>query len=77
VSIETADRGRRAAGEAGALVGEVLGWDAVAVQREVERYRRRVDGELAALEQPDDRSADAARRSAGEPRAGSLAPGKA
>jgi glycerol-3-phosphate dehydrogenase len=77
VSIETADRGRGAAGEAGALVGEVLGWDAVAVQREVERYRRRVDGELAALEQPDDRSADAARRSAGEPRAGSLAPGKA
>jgi glycerol-3-phosphate dehydrogenase len=77
VSIETADRGRRAAGEAGALLGEALGWDAAAVQREVERYRRRVEGELAALEQPDDRSADAARRSAYEPHAGSLAPGKA
>jgi len=76
VAIETADRGVRAAEEVGALVGEVLGWDGATVQREVEHYRRRVAGELAAQAQPDDRAADAARRSVHPARVASLVPGE-
>jgi glycerol-3-phosphate dehydrogenase len=62
VSIETPDRGRRAAQSVGALVGEALGWDAATVRREVQRYVQRVDAELHSQQQPDDASADAARR---------------
>jgi glycerol-3-phosphate dehydrogenase len=68
VSIETADRGRLAAQSVAELVGEALGWDGSTVEREVERYQQRVDAELAAEEQPDDHSADAARRSIRDPR---------
>ncbi len=67
VSIETADRGRRAADSVGALVGEALGWDGATVQREIERFRRRVEAELASQEQPDDQSAVAVRRSVRDP----------
>jgi len=63
VSIETPDRGRYAAEGVAAVVGEALGWDGSTVEREVERYRQQVDADLAAEEQPDDQSADAARRS--------------
>jgi glycerol-3-phosphate dehydrogenase len=63
VSIEIPDRGRDAADDVAATVSEALGWDRSAAEREVERYRQRVDAELAAEEQPDDQSADAARRS--------------
>jgi glycerol-3-phosphate dehydrogenase len=68
VSIETADRGRLAAESVGELVGEALGWDGSIRAREVERYRRCVDAELAAEEQPDDQSADSARQSIRDPR---------
>lgn len=77
VAIETADRGTRAAEEVGALVGEVLGWDGATVQREVEHYRRRVAADLAAQAQPDDPTADAARRSVDAAPVASLAPGEA
>ena len=63
LSIETADRGRRAADSVGALVGEALGWDGATVQREIERFRRCAEAELASQEQPDDQSANAMRRS--------------
>ena len=69
VSIETPDRGRDAADDVSATVSEALGWDRSAAEREVERYRQRVNAELAAEEQPDDQSADAARRSIRDHRA--------
>jgi glycerol-3-phosphate dehydrogenase len=68
VSIETPDRGLRAAESVGPLVGEALGWDAATAEREVERYRLRVEAELASQEQADDVSADAVRQSARDPR---------
>jgi glycerol-3-phosphate dehydrogenase len=78
VSIETADRGRLAAEGVGELVGDALGWDGSTRAHEVEQYRRSVDAELAAEQQPDDRSADAARRSIGDrPQPGAPANGAA
>lgn len=41
VSMETEDRGQRAAESVGALVGEALGWDQPHVRREIDRYRER------------------------------------
>jgi glycerol-3-phosphate dehydrogenase len=64
-SIETPDRGKRAGESVGALVGEALGWDAATVQGQIERYRRRVDAELAG-EQPGG-SADGGQASVRDP----------
>jgi glycerol-3-phosphate dehydrogenase len=61
ISIETPDRGAAAAEEVAALVAPVLGWDDAQVKGEVEHYRARVAAELDSQEQPDDRTADAAR----------------
>ncbi len=72
-SIETPDRGVRAAVSVGPLVGEALGWDGPTVEAEIERYRRRVEVELASQEQPDDSSADAVRQRVRDPRAPALA----
>jgi glycerol-3-phosphate dehydrogenase len=66
VAIEAPDRGAQVAAEAGELVAEVLGWDSARLAREVDRYRRRVAGELAAEREPDDARADVARRSASD-----------
>ncbi len=63
VSIETADRGLRAAEDVGSLVGEALGWDEATTRSEVDFYRRRVQAELTSQEQLDDASADAIQRS--------------
>lgn len=73
IAIETPDRGVRAASAVAELVAPVLGWDDTTVEREVERYRARVEAELAAQYQPDDRSADAARLGAPDARAAVVA----
>jgi glycerol-3-phosphate dehydrogenase len=67
-SIETPDRGLRAAEALAPLVGEVLGWDDATAARELDHYRRRVEAERAAQDQPDDASADALRRAVRDPR---------
>ena len=75
VSIETPDRGLRAAEDVGPVVGEALGWDAETTQAEIALYRRRVHAELASQQQPDDASADAVRREVRDPRAAALLDG--
>ena len=61
ISIETWDRGVAAASEVAALVAPALGWDEAQIAREVAHYAGRVDAERESQDQPDDRSADAAR----------------
>ncbi|WP_433714545.1 glycerol-3-phosphate dehydrogenase [Nocardia sp. CA-084685] len=61
ISIETADRGLTAAPAVAYLMGARLGWDAVTMDREIARYRERVEAELAANKAADDESANAAR----------------
>ncbi|MGW4770860.1 glycerol-3-phosphate dehydrogenase [Nocardia sp. NPDC004278] len=61
ISIETADRGLTAAPAVAYLIGARLGWDAATTDREVTRYRERVEAELAANKAADDESANAAR----------------
>jgi glycerol-3-phosphate dehydrogenase len=61
ISIETWDRGVAAAEEVAHLVAPVLGWDEVAIAREIDHYRKRVEAERESQDQADDLSADAAR----------------
>ncbi|MBW2294239.1 MAG: glycerol-3-phosphate dehydrogenase/oxidase [Deltaproteobacteria bacterium] len=61
ISIETFDRGTRAAERVAQEMGRVLGWDADKRRREVDHYLLRVQAERDSQEQPDDLSADAAR----------------
>lgn len=68
VSIETRDRGVTAAEHAAPLVADALGWDDAVTAREVAHYRGRVAAERASQQQPDDVSADAARRGVRDPR---------
>ena len=70
VSIDTWDRGVDVAREVADLVAPVLGWDAAAVDREVEHYRARVEAERDSQQQVDDRTADSARLGAPEVRVG-------
>jgi glycerol-3-phosphate dehydrogenase len=70
ISIETWDRGVAAAAEVADLVAPILGWDAAAIEREVQHYRSRVDAERESQSQPDDLSADAARLGAPDVRMG-------
>ncbi len=63
ISIETFDRGLEASAPAARLMAEVLDWDDDRIAEELELYRGRVDAERRSQEQPDDESADAARRS--------------
>lgn len=70
ISIETWDRGDAAAQEVAELVAPILGWDAAAIAREVEHYRKRVAAERESQHQPDDLSADAARLGAPDVRMG-------
>jgi glycerol-3-phosphate dehydrogenase len=57
ISIETADRGVRAAEPVAGLVAPLLGWDAATVRREIDGYRARVDAARAGEEALDDESA--------------------
>jgi glycerol-3-phosphate dehydrogenase len=70
ISIEAADRGVAAAEEVAALVAPVLGWSDEQADNEVAHYRARVAAEIDSQEQPDDRTADAARLGASDVRAG-------
>jgi glycerol-3-phosphate dehydrogenase len=73
VSIETWDRGLSTAEPAARLMGGVLNWDDATIRREVEHYRARVAAERESQEQPDDRTADAARLGAPDVRMGARA----
>jgi glycerol-3-phosphate dehydrogenase len=66
ISIEAWDRGVSAAPVAGALMAEVLGWDAEHEQLEVRTYLERVRAERESQTMPDDESADRVRLEAPE-----------
>ncbi|OMC03173.1 glycerol-3-phosphate dehydrogenase [Mycobacterium sp. NS-7484] len=68
MSIDTADRGVKAARIVAELAAPHLHWDEVQACREVARYRARVEAEIESQRQPDDHSADTIRRSAPDPR---------
>jgi len=61
ISIETEDRGLRAAQAVCELVAEALDWDLAARERELSHYRARVAAERESQQQHDDLTADAAR----------------
>jgi glycerol-3-phosphate dehydrogenase len=61
ISIETWDRGVRAAEPAARLMAGPLGWDEEAIRREVEHYTARVEAERASQLMDDDSTADAVR----------------
>jgi glycerol-3-phosphate dehydrogenase len=64
ISIETSDRGLRAAEAAAAIVAPLLGWDDTQMAAEIDSYRLRVAAERESQAQDDDRTADALRRQA-------------
>ena len=64
VSIETFDRGVAAAPYVADLARGYLGWDSEQRAREVEHYLKRVEAERESQRQPDDHTADAARKGA-------------
>ena len=70
ISIETVDRGLRAATEAIPIVAPILGWDTSAAEREIRHYQARVEAELDSQAEPDDSTADAARMGAPDVRTG-------
>jgi glycerol-3-phosphate dehydrogenase len=70
ISIETFDRGERAARDVVGLMGEVFGWDDATRRRELEHYDKRVEAERESQAQPDDQTADAARLGAPDVRTG-------
>ena len=73
ISIETEDRGLRAAESICELVAETLGWSPEIRERELSHYRARVAAERESQEQRDDRTADAARLGAPDVRTGGRA----
>ncbi len=64
ISIETFDRGVASAPYVADLVAEVLGWDSAQHSKELEHYQKRVEAERESQRQPDDLTADAARKGA-------------
>jgi glycerol-3-phosphate dehydrogenase len=64
ISVETFDRGVGAAAECAHLMSGVLGWTTEQTANEIEHYRARVAAERESQDQPDDRTADAARMGA-------------
>jgi glycerol-3-phosphate dehydrogenase len=70
ISIETWDRGEAAAPAVAELVAPVLGWDKADIDRETQHYLARVAAERESQDQPDDRTADAARLGAPDVRMG-------
>ncbi len=74
ISIEYPHRGEACAADVADLMGEVLGWDAVARHREVQIYLARVAAERDSQRQPNDSAADARRGAAPEARPRLLEP---
>jgi glycerol-3-phosphate dehydrogenase len=70
ISIETFDRGVRAARPTATIVASILGWDDAAIEREISHYEARVHAERESQTQPDDQTADAARMGAPDVRLG-------
>ena len=70
LSIETRHRGLDAVRPAAQIMGDVLGWDQATFEREIAHYEARVRAELDSQDQPDDRTADAARMGAPDVRTG-------
>jgi glycerol-3-phosphate dehydrogenase len=70
ISIETWDRGITAAAAVADLMGDVLGWDEAARDREIAHYEARVEAERQSQRQWDDETADAARLGAPDVRLG-------
>jgi glycerol-3-phosphate dehydrogenase len=68
ISIEYPHRGVDSAVAVAELMGEVLGWDAETVRREVEVYNARVMAERGSQVEPSDAAADAVRSAAPEAR---------
>ncbi len=68
ISIQATDRGVAAAEEVAQIVAPLLGWSDEQAKNEVEHYRARVAAEIDSQEQPDDRTADAARLGAADVR---------
>jgi glycerol-3-phosphate dehydrogenase len=66
LSIETFDRGTRAARPAAELMAGELGWDSARLEEEVDHYLRRVEAERQSQEMATDQEADEARVSAPE-----------
>jgi glycerol-3-phosphate dehydrogenase len=66
IAIETFDRGTACMAETADLMASQLGWDKRQVTREVEHYAKRVEAERESQQQPDDRTADAARLGAAD-----------
>ncbi|WP_341350871.1 glycerol-3-phosphate dehydrogenase C-terminal domain-containing protein [Nocardioides convexus] len=64
VSFETFDRGVAAAPHVADLVRSYLRWDGDQKDREIEHYVKRVEAERESQRQPDDHTADAARKGA-------------
>ncbi|TDL41433.1 glycerol-3-phosphate dehydrogenase/oxidase [Arthrobacter nitrophenolicus] len=61
ISIEAWDRGVSAVPVVAKLMGDVLGWSDAQRENEVRHYIARVEAERLSQQQPDDKSADAAR----------------
>jgi glycerol-3-phosphate dehydrogenase len=61
ISIESWDRGVSAAPVVARLMGGILGWSQEQQQNEVAHYLARVEAERLSQQQPDDKTADAAR----------------
>jgi glycerol-3-phosphate dehydrogenase len=74
ISIEYPHRGVDSAAQTAELMGEVLGWDADTIAREVTVYTARVEAERDSQTQPDDQAADARRAAAPEARPELLEP---
>jgi len=72
ISIETTDRGIRAARTVADLVSDALGWSSQTREREIAHYEARVAAERESQEQLDDRTADAARLGAPDVRRSGL-----
>ena len=70
ISIETFDRGIRAAQPTAAIVAPILDWDEQTIEREIGHYEARVRAERESQTQPDDQTADAARMGAPDVRLG-------
>lgn len=64
ISFETFDRGVAAAPHVAELVRGYLQWDVDQTKREIEHYLKRVEAERESQRQPDDHTADAARKGA-------------
>jgi glycerol-3-phosphate dehydrogenase len=61
LSIESEDRGTKAAPVVARIMAPLLGWDDEAISREIDHYEKRVEAERESQTMPDDRTADAAR----------------